>query len=168
MPSVLRRRSRTLWTMPIRHGAPTKLTLRVRHPLSADIEVEDDGPGIPPELWPRLRKVRVTFAGGIRAWVVDCRRVLAAHGGSLTFRSRDGNGFTVVLTCRARLDPWYEAPEETVRSRRLLLGLCRSGFSQVQPRPAFPGIQTPVFPALASRTGVLSIHAATDRPPWSR
>jgi len=84
----------------VRHGAPTQLTLRVHHGLqTVEIEVEDDGPGIPPELWPKVtERFGAPSPGGSGLGLSIAADVLAAHGGSLSFRIADGNGFAVIMS----------------------------------------------------------------------
>jgi two-component system, OmpR family, sensor histidine kinase TctE len=91
----------------IRHGAPTQLTLRVRRKSqTVDIEVEDDGPGIPPELWPQVtERFGAPSPGGSGLGLSIAADVLAAHGGRLTFRHADGNGFTVIMSLPSRIGP---------------------------------------------------------------
>jgi two-component system sensor histidine kinase TctE len=83
----------------VRHGAPTQLTLRVRQELqTVEIEVEDDGPGIPPELWPQVtERFGSPSPGGSGLGLSIAADVLAAHGGSLSFRTGDGSSFAVIM-----------------------------------------------------------------------
>ncbi|WP_262272323.1 sensor histidine kinase [Microvirga yunnanensis] len=91
----------------VRHGAPTQLTLRVRQESqTVNIEVEDDGPGIPPELWPQVTKrFGAPSPGGSGLGLSIAADVLAAHGGCLTFRHADRNGFTVIMSLPSRTGP---------------------------------------------------------------
>jgi two-component system sensor histidine kinase TctE len=83
----------------VRHGAPTQLTLRVRqNGQMAEIEVEDDGPGIPPELWLQVtQRFGSPSPGGSGLGLSIAADVLAAHGGSMSFRARTENGFAVIM-----------------------------------------------------------------------
>ncbi|MBQ0819928.1 sensor histidine kinase [Microvirga sp. HBU67558] len=89
----------------VRHGAPTQLTLRVRRQSqTVDIEVEDDGPGIPPELWPQVtERFGAPSPGGSGLGLSIAADVLAAHGGRLTFRHADGNGFAIIMSLPSRI-----------------------------------------------------------------
>jgi two-component system sensor histidine kinase TctE len=87
----------------IRHGAPGRLTVRVVEPdaTTAIVEVEDDGPGIPPEAWSR---VTTRFGGpssgvdGTGLGFAIAAEVCEAHGGRLDFRAPGPeHGFTVIL-----------------------------------------------------------------------
>jgi two-component system, OmpR family, sensor histidine kinase TctE len=91
----------------VRHGAPTQLTLRVRQELkTVEIEVEDDGPGIPPELWPQVtERFGAPSPGGSGLGLSIAADVLAAHGGSLSFRARDKNGFAVIMCLPSKTGP---------------------------------------------------------------
>lgn len=86
----------------LRHGTDQRLEVRVRaSEKEAFIEVEDDGPGIPPEGWEKAMQRFVTsksHEGGSGLGFAIAQEVAKAHGGSLSFRARDERGFTVVLT----------------------------------------------------------------------
>jgi two-component system sensor histidine kinase TctE len=83
----------------IRHGAPTRLTLRVRQELkTVKIEIADDGPGIPPALWPQVTKrFGAPSPNGSGLGLSIAADVLAAHGGSLSFQYAGENGFAVIM-----------------------------------------------------------------------
>lgn len=83
----------------IRHGAPTRLTVHLREQQGmVEIEVQDDGPGIPPENWPRVvERFGTSSPGGSGLGLSIAADVLIAHGGSLNFRNRSADGFTVVM-----------------------------------------------------------------------
>jgi two-component system response regulator PhcR len=64
------------------------------------IQVTDNGPGIPPEVLPRLTHEPLTTradAGGSGMGLVFCQRVLVALGGSVRVDSTWGYGATVTL-----------------------------------------------------------------------
>ncbi|WP_134495848.1 sensor histidine kinase [Microvirga pakistanensis] len=84
----------------VRHGAPSQLTLRVCQKLhTVDIEVKDDGPGIPPELWSQVtERFSAHSPGGSGLGLSIAANVLAACSGSLSFRHEDGNGFVVIMS----------------------------------------------------------------------
>jgi two-component system, OmpR family, sensor histidine kinase TctE len=83
----------------IRHGAPSRLTVRLREaPDAVEIEVEDDGPGIPPEAWPQVvRRFGAPSAGGSGLGFAIAADVAASHGGRIDFRERTEAGFAVIL-----------------------------------------------------------------------
>ncbi|MDK4705943.1 sensor histidine kinase [Rhizobium sp. CNPSo 4062] len=87
----------------LRHGTLSRLEVRVRDagPL-ANVEVEDDGPGIPSEEWPHVtQRFQTSKAGEGSAGLgfAIASEVAAAHGGALQFRAKDedAHGFTVIL-----------------------------------------------------------------------
>ncbi|MER9242653.1 HAMP domain-containing sensor histidine kinase [Mesorhizobium sp. M0633] len=92
----------------LRHGVVSRLEVRVRSDgTRAHLEVEDDGPGIPPGEWERVTQrfeTSKSHDGSAGLGFAIASEVAAAHGGALTFRetSKDGGkgtqGFTVTLT----------------------------------------------------------------------
>ncbi|MGH6858679.1 MAG: sensor histidine kinase [Phyllobacterium sp.] len=86
----------------LRHGADQRLEVRVRTSGGeALVEVEDDGPGIPPEGWERAIQRFATsksHEGSSGLGFAIAQEVASAHGGNLSFRARDNRGFTVVLS----------------------------------------------------------------------
>lgn len=82
----------------IEHGAPTLLKVGI---APADdqvaITVEDDGPGIAPEMWPEVvERFNVKTAGGLGFAIAA--EVTRAHHGTLSFRARGaGEAFAVIL-----------------------------------------------------------------------
>lgn len=90
----------------IRHGAPTQLRLRVRQETQvAEIEVEDDGPGIPPELRAKvIERFGSPSPGGSGLGLSIAADVLASHGGSLSFRTSADNGFVVIMRLPSRTE----------------------------------------------------------------
>lgn len=70
----------------------------------ARVEVVDEGPGIPPEVLPRLFKRLTTGTqreGGLGLGLYLAKRIALAHGGDLTVESEPGHGarFRLVLPC---------------------------------------------------------------------
>lgn len=89
----------------VRHGAMTRLTVRLREAEGmVEIEVEDDGPGIPSDTWPQVvKRFGMPSQGGSGLGLSIAADVLALHGGTLTFRDNGANGFAVVMRiARAR------------------------------------------------------------------
>jgi signal transduction histidine kinase len=91
-------------------GRPVELTVSMDGPV-AKLVVRDQGVGIAPEdqsrLFERFERVRLdrdVTGYGVGLWIV--RRVLEAHGGSVTVESQLGEGavFTVRLPSRAQGD----------------------------------------------------------------
>ncbi|WP_369145425.1 sensor histidine kinase [Streptomyces sp. R44] len=89
------------------HTPPgTKVTARVRtEPAAAFVEIEDDGPGIPPALLPAVFErfargdaSRSRHAGSTGLGLAIVRAVVLAHGGEVTVESAPGRTvFTVRL-----------------------------------------------------------------------
>lgn len=93
----------------VRHGAPSRLDVRIHEREgTVEIEVHDDGKGIPPEQWERVTQ---RFGGGSSGGgpsglgFAIAAEVMKAHGGQLIFREPDETGFTVSL-----IFPQAEAP----------------------------------------------------------
>jgi two-component system, OmpR family, sensor histidine kinase TctE len=85
----------------LRHGVDQRLEVRVTTANGeAHVEVEDDGPGIPPEQWEQATQRFATSKsdkGSTGLGFAIAQEVAKAHGGSLRFRTGDAGGFTVVL-----------------------------------------------------------------------
>lgn len=86
----------------VRHGAASRITVRlIERAGRAIIEVEDDGPGIPPAQW---RRVVQRFGApssdgkGSGLGLSIAAEVLAAHGGALSFVEKGAIGFVVVMS----------------------------------------------------------------------
>jgi signal transduction histidine kinase len=64
------------------------------------VEVHDEGPGIAPDLLPRLftRHAVGGEAAGLGLGLYLARGIAAAHGGDLTVQSEIGKGTTFTLT----------------------------------------------------------------------
>jgi hypothetical protein len=81
------------------------------HP-ALEVLVEDDGPGIPSD---DLEKLFIPFfttkRAGTGLGLAISRRLVEAHGGDLTARSRPGGGSTFRLLLPAQLPPPAEAEQ---------------------------------------------------------
>ena len=76
----------------------------VRHPAVASIEIEDDGPGIPPELSDTLFYPLVTSRPeGTGLGLPAAQALISRHGGLIEFESRPGR--TVFLIRIPLFDP---------------------------------------------------------------
>ena len=70
----------------------------VRHPVVANIEVEDDGPGIPPDLQDSIFYPLVTSrADGTGLGLPAAQELISRHGGLIEFESRPGRTVFQVL-----------------------------------------------------------------------
>lgn len=86
----------------VRHGAPSRIDVRVfeEHGMAV-VEVEDDGPGIPRELWPRVvQRFGAPSAEGKGSGLglSIAAEVAAAHGGRLELRESRPSGLVVRLS----------------------------------------------------------------------
>lgn len=73
---------------------------------TVDVEVADDGPGVPPELAQRIFNpffTRKDYGTGLGLAIVH--RVAEAHGGSVRVRNRPGGGAAFVLSLRPAPPP---------------------------------------------------------------
>jgi two-component system sensor histidine kinase TctE len=86
----------------IRHGALTQILIRLSTGGDiAIIEIEDDGPGIPPEQWRHVVQrfgVSSSDGKGSGLGLSIAAEVASAHGGELSFREKGEIGFTVVMS----------------------------------------------------------------------
>jgi two-component system nitrogen regulation sensor histidine kinase GlnL len=70
----------------------------VRHPVVANIEIEDDGPGIPPDLQDSIFYPLVTSrAEGTGLGLPAAQELISRHGGLIEFESRPGRTVFQVL-----------------------------------------------------------------------
>lgn len=86
----------------VRHGAPARITVRLlKREGRAVVEVEDDGPGIPPGQWPRVVQrfgAPSSDGKGSGLGLSIAAEVMAAHGGALSFVEKGSFGFVVVMS----------------------------------------------------------------------
>ncbi|QIB33704.1 sensor histidine kinase [Ancylobacter pratisalsi] len=86
----------------VRHGAPTKITVRLsKRQALAVIEVEDDGPGIAREQWARVVQrfgAPSSEGKGSGLGLSIAAEVASAHGGALSFMEKGSFGFVVAMS----------------------------------------------------------------------
>ncbi len=96
------------------------LTIKSRSDAGkVEISFEDTGRGIPDELREKIWKpLFTTKARGMGFGLAICRRIVEAHGGTITLRSSEGEGstFTVALPTRytEEKNPTIDAPEALI------------------------------------------------------
>lgn len=91
------------------HGA---LDSQERVPETIRITVSDSGPGIPPEMLPRLFQAGASASGHSGLGLAVCRKIVEQHGGAIAAENRPGEGARFTLTfptgvaaARAALEP---------------------------------------------------------------
>lgn len=94
-----------LYENAIHASAPRAPTIATRASVTQDhlvLEIADDGPGVPPELAPRVFEPLVTGReGGSGLGLALARRIVAAHGGTVELAPSDrGACFCVTLPVR--------------------------------------------------------------------
>jgi two-component system nitrogen regulation sensor histidine kinase GlnL len=76
------------------------------------VDVEDSGPGVPPEVQPNLFSPFVTTkAKGTGLGLAICQRIVSDHGGTIRFESEPGR-----TLFRIFLPAWDEATRDTSRT----------------------------------------------------
>ena len=103
--SGLKRALGNLVSNAIAYGGGARLTLVPPQSGLARIEIEDDGPGIPPtdlervfQPFQRLEASRNRETGGSGLGLPIARNILRAHGGDVTLVNRASGGATAVVT----------------------------------------------------------------------
>jgi two-component system nitrogen regulation sensor histidine kinase NtrY len=84
-------------------SSPGRVDVRVyRVDGQAAVAVADQGPGVPPELLPRIFEPYFsTHSGGTGLGLPIARRIAEEHGGTLTARNRPAGGLEAVITIPA-------------------------------------------------------------------
>ena len=87
------------------------ISATLHSPEFVEVLVEDDGPGIPEELHPKLfRPFMSTKEGGVGLGLTISRSIIETHGGRLWFEPREqGAGFRFTLPLTTDLEPWTAA-----------------------------------------------------------
>lgn len=109
-PTLIKRAIRNLIENALKYGQRARLRVRQDGEL-AIVEVDDDGPGIPPdeiermfEPFTRLDASRNRETGGAGLGLALARAIVQAHGGTLALANREGGGLraTLALPLEAR------------------------------------------------------------------
>ncbi len=102
-PTLLKRAIRNLVENALKYGGAARLRVR-SEPDAAIVEVDDDGPGIPPdeiermfEPFTRLEASRSRETGGAGLGLALARAIAQSHGGTLTLANRAGGGLRASL-----------------------------------------------------------------------
>jgi signal transduction histidine kinase len=102
-PAALRRALINLLDNAVIYGQRARAALRLAGP-EAIIEIEDDGPGIPPEAqeavfqpFHRLEASRSAATGGIGLGLAVARSIIRGHGGEIALANRREGGTRVSL-----------------------------------------------------------------------
>jgi signal transduction histidine kinase len=104
-PVALKRALGNLVQNAVKYGGAARVRLSGPERGVVRIGIEDDGPGIPPELletvfqpFRRLETSRNRETGGTGLGLPIARNILRAHGGDVTLANRAGGGLTAVAT----------------------------------------------------------------------
>lgn len=104
-PTTLREAVKNIVDNALRYGAPTLLHVDfVRKQRNWEVRFIDDGPGIPPADWDRLRKpfsTRSNGRGGASLGLSIVQEVMRTHRGKLRFAQEENGRFMTVLIFRA-------------------------------------------------------------------
>ncbi|WP_437825260.1 ATP-binding protein [Sorangium sp. So ce1153] len=105
-PARLEQVLMNLLSNAFRHADGTpRIDLRLRHAGgAAEIDVEDEGPGIPAADLPhvfssfyQIERPRDASSGGMGLGLFICREIVKAHGGQIFVRSAEGKGATFTI-----------------------------------------------------------------------
>lgn len=128
-PDALKRAVRNLVENAVRYGERARVTLRTT-PQAIEIVIEDDGPGIPPEIaekvfepFFRLERSRNRETGGIGLGLSISRNMVRHHGGDITL-ANTGHGLraTISLPHAALAGPEAKGPVRASRRSGLPIG----------------------------------------------
>lgn len=104
-PLSLKRAIVNLVTNAIHYGGSAAVRLSVPDPGAVLVEVEDDGPGIPPaeldrvfEPFHRGEPSRSRETGGVGLGLPIARNIIRAHGGDVALANRSAGGLRVTVT----------------------------------------------------------------------
>jgi signal transduction histidine kinase len=94
-----------LITNAVNYGGSATVRLVIRDPRMVVVEVEDDGPGVPPgdlervfEPFHRGEPSRNRETGGVGLGLPIARNIMRAHGGDVTLSNRPGGGAKATVT----------------------------------------------------------------------
>lgn len=82
-----------------------KITVRIRRSEDRmEIEIEDNGAGIPPDLAEKVREPLFTTKGfGVGLGIPWAEEIVQQHGGTIRFENREGGGTRVILSLPAAM-----------------------------------------------------------------
>jgi two-component system OmpR family sensor kinase len=102
-PVALRRCIGNFVDNALRYAGSARIALSITG-LQVEIRVEDDGPGVPPDIIDRLcepfyrgEASRNRATGGVGLGLSIARRIAQAHGGALHVANRTPHGLAVIL-----------------------------------------------------------------------
>jgi signal transduction histidine kinase len=103
-PNLIKRAVRNLIENALKYGERARVAIRAEGG-QAIVEIDDDGPGIPPEevermfeAFTRLEASRSRDTGGSGLGLALARAIVESHGGSLTLSNRDGGGLRAMVS----------------------------------------------------------------------
>jgi signal transduction histidine kinase len=101
--NLIKRALRNLIENAVKYGERARIAIRAEDGRAV-VEVEDDGPGIPPEevermfeAFTRLEGSRSRETGGSGLGLALARAIVEAHGGTLTLANRDQGGLRATV-----------------------------------------------------------------------